>query len=244
MKRKLLLRIKRGLPGKDSYYSEYLVDEKEGMSVLSLLKHIQEEMDGDLYFERMCKSSICGSCAIKINGRPKLACKTQTSPLPNIITLEPLDFFPLIKDLATDKSKFFEGLNKYLEAWVHRGRPFNPNEEGRMSDKLASKLYANERCIECGICVSACAAASFGKFISAGGVLKGLRFGMDPRNENLEAVDKLVNILASDSGLWGCHGMESCENFCPKEIPLTKQLAIARKEFLKLVIKNSFKKLF
>lgn len=237
-KRKLTVCIKRSKGG----VRFYQVDEKPRMSVLILLKDIQEEYLPDLYFESVCGSAICGSCAIKINGQPKLVCKTQTSSLPDVIKLEPLDFFPIIKDLATDKSVFFEKLNRRLEAWVHRKNLFNSEEEGRMSDELASKLYANERCIECGICVSACVAASFGKFISAGGILKGLRFGMDPRNEDPKAVDELINILASNEGLWGCHGIEACENFCPKEIPLTRQLASARKEFLKLIFKNNFSK--
>lgn len=239
--RTLTVKIKRCDGNK---YSEYKVEEQPSMSVLVLIEHIQENIDASLYFERMCASAICGACAIKINGQPKLACKTQTSSLPSKITLEPLDVFPVVKDLATDKGKFFDELNKKLEAWVHRTTPFNPKEEGKMSDELASKLYANERCIECGICVSACASASLGKFIGASGCTKGLRFGLDPRNEEKRAVDKLINILASDEGVWGCHGIGACENFCPKEIPLMKQMATSRKEFLKLIFRNNLGKLF
>src|SRR3989338_6059251 len=140
-------------------FSEFLVQEKPGMSVLSLLDEILETQDSSIYYEAVCQSSICGSCAIKINGQPKLACKTQTSSLPENIALEPLDFFPLIKDLATDKSKFFEELNKRLETWVHPEKPFT-NEDEIMPDEISAKLYERERCIECGICISACPAAS------------------------------------------------------------------------------------
>lgn len=238
--RELKIKILRIKPGhkENQYYSKYIIQEKPGQTVLLLLQEITETQDPSIYYEAVCRSSICGSCAIKINGRPKLACKTQISSLPKNITLEPLDGFPIIKDLATDKADFFEKLNKMLETWIHEDKDFN-GTESVMSDKLASELYERERCIECGICVSACPAVKFGRFVSASGSQKVLRFLLDPRNKNKEAFEKLISILASDEGLWGCHGIGACENLCPKEIPLTKQLAESRKKILKLILKTS-----
>lgn len=242
--RELKIKIMRIKPGqeKEKYYSEYVIEEKPRMTVLLLLDEIKETMDSSIYYEAVCRSSICGSCAIKINGQPKLACKTQIVSLPQEIVLEPLDFFPLIKDLAVDKSGFFKELNEKLETWTHQNKGFDGREEN-MTDKLAAELYERERCIECGICVSACPAASYGdKFISASGSQKALRFFLDPRNKDKLAIEKLSNILASDEGLWGCHGIGACENFCPKEIPLTRQLAESRRTILRLIIKDWFKK--
>jgi fumarate reductase iron-sulfur subunit len=216
------------------WYSNFEIEEKPRMSILMLLDEMRD-IDPTLHYEAVCRSSICGSCAIKINGRPRLACKTQTSDLPENILLEPLDVFPLIRDLATDKSVFFEKLNRALETWVHRDHPFDGSDE-ILTNETASQLYDTERCIECGICISACPAASFAGFIGATGSSKGLRFALDPRNENKEARQKLLILLTSNEGLWGCHGVGACKNFCPKEIPLINQLASARLEVLKLVL--------
>lgn len=242
--RELKVRIKRFYPSKDKKprFDEFIIQEKPRMSVLILLDEIKEIKDSSIYYESVCRSSICGSCAIKINGQPKLACKTQVSTLPLKITLEPLDFFPLIKDLATDKHTFFEKLNQELEAWIHREKDFNPDEEEKMDEKTASEIYDADRCIECGICISACPAQQISEFIGACGINKGLRFLLDPRNEKKEAIDKLIEKLASDKGLWGCSGVGACQNFCPKEIPLARQLANSRKNILKLIIKEWLKK--
>ncbi|MBI2450254.1 MAG: 4Fe-4S dicluster domain-containing protein [Candidatus Nealsonbacteria bacterium] len=234
--RELKVKIARG----NKNFSEFSVQEKPRMSVLLLLDEILETQDSSIYYESVCRSSICGSCAVKINGQPKLACKTQTSSLPENITLEPLDFFPLIKDLATDKSRFFLELNRKLETWIHPSKPFSGKDE-IMPEEVSAKLYERERCIECGICVSACPAASFTNFMSASGTQKALRFLDDPRNSK-EAQEKLIAVLASDEGLWGCHGVGACENFCPKEIPLTRQLAESRREIIKLILRDWFKK--
>ncbi|OWK27406.1 MAG: hypothetical protein US76_04215 [Parcubacteria group bacterium GW2011_GWA2_38_13b] len=237
--RKLIVKIKR-ISGRirREYFNDFIVDEQRGMSVLALLDEIQTGQDSSIYYDGQCGCANCGICAIKINGRPKLACKTQTADLPYEIVLEPLDFFPIVKDLAVDKSEFFNRLEQKMEAWVHRQKEFNPEKEDLMVPELADALYENERCVKCGICVSACAAASFGKFIGASGCITAHRFLQDPRNEDLGARQKLINILSSDDGLWGCHAIEACDNFCPKEIPLGRQLALARKETLKILFKE------
>lgn len=242
--RNLTVKILRIKPGEEDkkYYSEFLVQEKPRMSVLILLDEIKETLDSGIYYEAVCRSSICGACAIKINGQPKLACKTQVSSLPSKITLEPLDIFPLIKDLAVDKSKLFEELNKRLETWVHSKDDFK-DQESLMSDKTATELYERERCIECGICLSACPAANFTRFVGATGCGKALRFALDPRNVGEKAVKELVSLLASDEGLWGCDGVGVCQKFCPKEMPLLNHLASTRRKVLMLILKEWLKKL-
>ncbi len=242
--RTLKVRILRIKPGEESNarYQEYTVEEKPRMSVLLLLDEIKETQDSTIYYEAVCRSSICGSCALWVNGQPKLACKTQIKDLPAKITLAPLPNFPLIKDLAVDKSKFFAELNRKLEAWVHACEEFK-GEESIMSDEMANKLYERERCIECGICVSACPAGNFTPFMAATGCGHGLRFALDPRNTDKKAVKCLISALASDEGLWGCDGVGACQKFCPKELQLIPQMAETRKEILCLIIVDWLKKL-
>lgn len=242
--RELKVKILRIRPGEESkkYFSEFTIQEKPRMSVLLLLDEIKETRDPSIYYEAVCRSSICGSCAIWINGQPKLACKTQIKDLPATIVLEPLPNFPLIKDLAVDKSKFFAELNQKLEAWIHCLEEFK-DQESVMSDELATKLYDRERCIECGICVSACPSANFTPFIAATGCEHGLRFALDPRNTDGKAVEHLINTLASDEGLWGCDGVGACQKFCPKELLLIPQMAETRKDVLCLIITEWLKKL-
>ncbi len=242
--RTLKVKILRIRPGEESsaHYQEYTVEEKPRMSVLLLLDEIKETQDSTIYYEAVCRSSICGSCALWVNGQPKLACKTQIKDLPAKITLAPLPNFPLIKDLAVDKSQFFATLNQKLEAWIHNDEKFE-DKENTMPDELATKLYDRERCIECGICVSACPAGNFTDFKAATGCGHALRFTLDPRNTDKKAVKHLIRSLASDEGLWGCDGVGACQKFCPKELPLIPHMAETRKEIVCLILVDWLKKL-
>lgn len=231
-----ILRIKAGKE-KDAYFEEHEIEEISGMSVLALLQKIQAENDPTVYFDAVCRSAICGSCAMMINGKPSLACKTQTASLPEKIKLEPLIGFPVIGDLAIDKAKFFSELNREkVKGWIHPKIGFNPEKESLMDDETAEKIYKADRCIECGICVSGCLSARMNKdFIGAAGLNKILRYAVDPRDKREVADMPLENVPV-------CHGIGNCENLCPKEIKLSEQIGTLRRKALWASIKKIFKK--
>lgn len=230
-----ILRIEKGKE-KDAYFQEYEVEEISGMSVLELLGRIRA-MNPTIYYDAVCRSSVCGSCAIMINGKPMLACKTQTSSLPEKIKLEPLVGFPTVGDLAVNKAKFFSELNREkVKGWIHPKNGFNPEKESLMDDSTAEKIYKADRCIECGICVSGCLSAQVnGDFIGAAGLNKILRYAVDPRDEREIKDMPLKNISA-------CHGIGNCENLCPKEIKLSEQIGTLRKKALWESVRKIFKK--
>ena len=110
--RKVIFRIKRFNPKKDErpYYKEYEIDVPKGMTILEALQYIKDNIDPTLAFRAFCRSAICGSCSVKINGNPKLACKTQVFGELEVyrtdtLTIEPLDNMEVIKDLIVDWDK-------------------------------------------------------------------------------------------------------------------------------------------
>ncbi len=101
------------------------------MTVFIALNRLREEQDPSLMFDFVCRAAICGSCAMLINGRPQLACKTLTSELPEKIILMPLPVFKLVGDLSVDTGTWFRGMCETTQAWIHTQEKFNPKGSRR-----------------------------------------------------------------------------------------------------------------
>jgi len=224
------------------HYQEYLIDETPRMSIYNALDYIQSNIDPSIYFDTVCRSNVCGSCAININGQPKLACRTQTSTLPAKILLEPLTYFPLIKDLCTDKAHYFFNLIRRIEGWSQMQEEFNPEQEHLVSEEEILPVYEADRCIECGICLEACGAAKFDhEYLGAAGINRVWRFAADPRDSR--GVKGMLEHLATEQGVFGCEAMLGCRDFCPKDIELPKVIGKLRAKVVRQVIINSLKDL-
>ena len=140
-------------PDSKPHMQSYYIDETESMTLFIVLNRIREEQDPSLQFDFCCRAGICGQCAMVINGRPNLACKTKTKDLPSQITLLPLPFFKLIGDLSVDTGTWFREMNTRVESWIHTQKEFDPTaEEERMDNDTAEKIYELDRCVECGCC--------------------------------------------------------------------------------------------
>jgi len=211
---------------------EYHVEEIDGMTVFQVLTYIRERLDPSLLFDFVCRAAICGSCAMLINGKPKLACKTQTSLLPNKIQLMPLPVFKLIGDLSVDTGSWFRMMSEKVGGWVNTKKEFDKNAlEEKMSNDLAQEIYELDRCIECGCCIAGCTTMSLKpNFIGAAGILRVARFYTDPRDERNEK--DFYDILGTEEGMFGCMSLLACDDFCPKEIPLMSQLATFRRKMV------------
>ena len=124
----------------------FAIEETEGLTLYIALTRIREEQDPSLQFDFCCRAGICGSCAMVINGRPDLACKTRTKELPKGITLMPLPVFKLIGDLSVDTGTWFRAMNEKVGSWIHTSKSFNPDaREERMDNALAEEIYELER---------------------------------------------------------------------------------------------------
>ncbi len=210
------------------------LDETPFMTLYIALNRIRETQAPGLQFDFACRSAICGSCAMLVNGRPSLACRTLTADLPETIRLHPLPVFALIGDLSVDTGKWFRALAERTAAWIHSRMPFDPeSEEARMSDDDARAIYESDRCIECGCCVAACGAANVDDdFLAAAGMNRIARFIMDPRDER--STEDWFEVVAGPSGVFGCLGLMACADVCPRQLPLLEVSAYLRRLTLSL----------
>jgi len=236
MARTLTLRIFRYNPqdpASKPHMQDYALQEYPGLNLYIALKKIREEQDPSLQYDFVCRAGICGSCAMMINGRPALACKTLSVDLPDVSTLTPLPVFKLVADLSVDTGTWFRMMAERTGSWIHTDKEFEPKaEEERMSNDEALEVYELERCIECGSCIAACGTANMREdFIGAAGLNRIARFLIDPRDERKD-VD-FFDVVGTDDGAFGCMGLMACDDMCPKSIPLQAQLARVRRAMVK-----------
>jgi fumarate reductase iron-sulfur subunit len=225
-----VLRYNPQEPSKPPRMQAYDLEEADGMTLFIALNEIREKQDPSLQFDFVCRAGICGSCAMVINGRPTLACRTLTKNLDPTITLAPLPFFELIGDLSVNTGKWMRGMSERLRGWLHMKDP-NPDLrriEARMDPDLADKIYELDRCIECGCCVAACGTARMREdFVGAVGLNKIARFALDPRDSRTDA--DFYELVGNDDGVFGCMTLLGCHDVCPKGLPLQTQIAYLRR---------------
>ena len=226
-----ILRYNPQEPGAKPRMQSYEVEEADGMTLFIALNEIRERQDPSLQFDFVCRAGICGSCAMMINGRPTLACRTLTKSLGAVTTLAPLPVFELIGDLSVNTGKWMRAMSERLETWVHAA----PQEvdfkriEAPMDADLAEKIYELDRCIECGCCVAGCGTARMrADFVGAVGLNKIARFRLDPRDARTD--EEFYELIGDDNGVFGCMSLLACHDVCPKNLPLSTQIAFMRRK--------------
>lgn len=228
-------------PASSPHTDLFRLEETDSMTLFIALSRIREEQDPSLQFDFCCRAGICGSCAMVINGRPGLACKTLTKDLPEDITLMPLPVFKLIGDLSVDTGTWFRAMNERIGSWIHTSKAFDPNgEEERMDNAVAEEIYELERCVECGCCVAACGTANMrADFMGAVALNRIARFMLDPRDQRGDK--EYFDVIGTDEGIFGCMGLLGCEDVCPKNLPLQDQLGILRRKMGWTAVKKLFR---
>jgi len=233
-----VLRYNPADPASVPHQQTYELEQTEGMTLFIALSEIREKLDPSLQFDFVCRAGICGSCAMVINGRPDLACRTLTKNVGPDITLAPLPFFGLIGDLSVDTGKWMRGMSERLETWVHmNGKKLDLGRiEEPMEPELAEKIYELDRCIECGCCVAACGTARMREdFVGAVGLNKIARFRLDPRDKRTDG--DYYELVGDDAGVFGCMSLLACHDVCPKELPLQQQIAFVRRKMVAIGFK-------
>jgi len=216
----------------------YTLEDADGMTLFIALNEIREKQDASLQFDFVCRAGICGSCAMIINGRPGLACRTLTKNLGPEITLAPLPVFELIADLSVNTGKWMRAMSERLQAWVHMKQQEVDlgRLEERMEPDLAQKIYELDRCIECGCCVAGCGTARMRQdFVGAVGLNKIARFRLDPRDTRGDA--DYYDLVGDDDGVFGCMSLLACHDVCPKKLPLATQIAFVRRKMAGFALK-------
>jgi len=228
-----VMRFNPADPASVPHLQTYELDQTDGMTLFIALNEIREKLDPSLQFDFVCRAGICGSCAMVINGRPGLACRTLAKDVGPEITLAPLPVFELIGDRSVNTGKWMRAMSERLETWVHmKQKEVDLSRiEERMDPELAEKIYELDRCIECGCCVSACGTARMrDDFVGAVGINKIARFRLDPRDARTDS--DYYEVIGDDSGVFGCMSLLGCHDVCPKDLPLQTQIAFVRKRMV------------
>ncbi len=219
---KVDLRILRFDPERDGtpHWESYELEAGPMDRVLDLLHAVKNGPDGTLTFRRSCGHGICGSDAMMINGRNRLACKARVDQIGRRISVAPLPGLPVVKDLVVDMDGFFA---KY------RGvRPFlineaeEPERERRQSPEQRARYDDTTKCILCGACTSSCPSfwANPG-YVGPAAIVNAHRFIFDSRDE---AGDERLEILSDKDGVWRCRTIFNCVDACPRGINITRAI--------------------
>jgi fumarate reductase iron-sulfur subunit len=211
----------------------YELEETMGMTLFVALNVLRETQDHSLQFDFVCRAGICGSCAMVINGKPDLACKTLTSNFPNgEITLMPLPVFELIGDLSVNTAKWMQEMSQTIEGWIVTNEKVNIDIlEERMEPDVADEVFELDRCVECGCCVAGCGTKRMhDNFVGAVALNRVARFHADPRDVRTD--EYWYDIIGNDDGIFGCMSLLGCADVCPKELPLQSKLAFLRRKMV------------
>ncbi len=230
---KLTLEIQRYDPEKDRapYFQSYTLDADPTDRLLSLLMRIKQTLDPTLAFRKSCAHGVCGSDAMKINGRERLACKTLVKDVvdegKNLIRIEPLQTLPLQRDLMVDQTRFF---GHYLEVHPYFINPAPPPEKERLqSPEERAIIDDGTKCILCECCYSACPVVreTNPDFMGPAAAVQAARFQDDSRDSGfLERLD----VLDGPNGIWPCESRFECTLVCPRSIKVTKLINLTKRK--------------
>lgn len=215
--RKITLSIVRYHPESEPspVYQDYEVPFREEWVILDALNYLKDRLDETLSFRWSCRMGVCGSCGMMVNGEPKLTCATfLTDYYPSSIRIEPLAFFPVVRDLIVDISDFMEKLRR-VKPWVIRANSNVQGEYRQTPDQLDFyKQYA--MCINCMLCYAACPIYGLEpEFIGPAAIALAQRYDLDSRDE---AGKERLEILSGPDGIWQCTFVGECSEVCPKNV--------------------------
>jgi fumarate reductase iron-sulfur subunit len=195
----------------------YEVPFRKDWVVLDALNHIKDREDGSLSYRWSCRMGVCGSCGMMVNGEPKLTCAAFLSDfLPGPIRVEPLSFFPIIRDLVVDISDFLGKLAR-VKPWIVRDDE-QPLELGEYKQTPAQlDLYKQQSmCINCMLCYAACPIYALEPgFVGPAAIALAQRYNLDSRDFGAQ---ERLDILSGKGGIWECTFVGECTRVCPKHV--------------------------
>ncbi|MFZ5879599.1 MAG: succinate dehydrogenase iron-sulfur subunit [Chloroflexota bacterium] len=207
---------------KTFHYETYTLEAQETDRVLDLLEVVKGYTDGTLSFRRSCAHGVCGSDALRINGRNHLACKTLVRDVGTKITVEPLLGLKVIKDLIVDMEPFFDNYKRVLP-WFINDSPLPANGRERLqSPEDRARFDDSTKCILCAACTTSCPSFWGGEsYLGPSALVAAHRFIFDSRDE---AAAERMRIVTETDGVARCHTVFNCTVACPREIEITKAI--------------------
>ncbi|MEU3847037.1 MULTISPECIES: succinate dehydrogenase iron-sulfur subunit [Micrococcus] len=226
------LKVRRYLPetSEESYWDEWTVTMYGTDRVLDALHKVKWEIDGTLSFRRSCAHGICGSDAMRINGRNRLACKTllKDLDLSKPILVEPIKGLPVEKDLIVDMDPFFQSYREIMPFLINKGP--EPTKERLQSQEDRARYDDTTKCILCAACTSSCPVFwTDGQYFGPAAIVNAHRFIFDSRDD---AGDLRLEVLNDKEGVWRCRTTFNCSEACPRGIQVTKAIAEVKQAVL------------
>jgi succinate dehydrogenase / fumarate reductase iron-sulfur subunit len=246
MMMEVLFKIIRQQQNSSAVVQTYLLEVDSGNTILDCLNRIKWEKDGTLAFRKNCRNTICGSCAMRINGRSALACKenvgselarfSQIQSVENQsntiqeITLAPLGNMPVIKDLVVEMSSFWNHLDA-VAPYVSTAARKVPEREFLQTPLERSLLDQSGNCIMCGACYSECNAREVNSnFVGPHALAKAYRMVADSRDTQTE--NRLESYNEGTQGVWGCTRCFYCDSVCPMGVAPLEQITKIKQDIL------------
>lgn len=230
------LRIRRYNPetGEAPYWDKYTVELESHQSVLTAILEVKNRFDGTIGVRCSCRAAICGSCGMRINGQPGLACNTHVSEAAaldrtgqNVIEVEPMGNMPVIKDLIVDMDAVHWKKVNRVTPWLLEKHPV-PEREYVVPRESMVDVTQSMACIQCGSCVSDCLAMEADPdFIGPAALAKAYRFVGDPRDD--QQYQRVKDLAEDPHGLYTCTHCFKCIEACPKGVAPMNQIMRLRR---------------
>ena len=244
----VLIKVKRQNDPKSApYWEEFELNYRPGMNVISALMDVAlnpvtrtGRATTAIAYDSNCLEEVCGSCAMLINGRTRMACSALIDNLEQPVTIEPFTKFPVVRDLQVDRSVLFENL-KRVKAWVPVDGTYDLGSGPRLSPEEQEAAYPLSRCISCCCCMEAC--PQFNEqtgFVGAAAISQVRLFNTHPTGKALKT--ERLRALMGDGGIHECGYAQNCVEVCPKEIPLTTSIAEVGGQVMLQAFKDLFRK--
>ena len=230
----LTVKIQRYNPELDDapHMESYRVPAQPGDRLLNVLHYIKWYIDGTLTFRRSCAHGVCGSDAMRINGRNRLGCKVLVKDLigdrRNEVTIEPIKGLPLLKDLVVDMEPFFDAYRAVKPFLIAHGH--EPTREYVQSQKDRERFDDTTKCILCAACTSSCPVFwTDGQYFGPAAIVNAHRFIFDSRDEGGR---ERLKILSEKTGVFRCRTTFNCTDACPRGIQVTKAIQEVKRSIL------------
>ncbi len=244
----VLIKVKRQKDPKAApYWEEFELQYRSGMNVISALMDVAlnpvtrtGQATTAIAYDSNCLEEVCGSCAMLINGRTRMACSALIDNLEQPVAIEPFTKFPVVRDLQVDRSVLFENL-KRVKAWVPVDGTYDLGSGPRLSPEEQEIAYPLSRCISCCCCMEACPQFNENTgFVGAAAISQVRLFNTHPTGKALKT--ERLRALMGDGGIHECGYAQNCVEVCPKEIPLTTSIAEVGGQVMVQAFKDLFRK--
>lgn len=224
--------------GAQGAFQSYEVPRHSSQTVLDVVTYIQRALDPTLAYRYACRVGMCGSCAMSVNGVPRWTCRTHVDRVvqKDSLSIGPLKNLPIIRDLVTDMTEFFD---KWARAkGQFKGRTTKHDDIAKVPPQSEKRKLADAgiECIGCGVCYAACDVVAWNpEYLGPAALNRAWTLVQDERDV---ATRERLRAVAGDAGCHSCHTHLSCTERCPKQLSPTAGIAGLKRKVLSLALKG------